>query len=308
MKKRIIILLVALLCMSLLTGCFCQHEVWLDATCDTPRTCESCGKTEGEALGHVWLAATCEEPKTCETCGTTEGEPKGHDMVAATCEEPEHCTHCDLTEGTALGHVWLEATTEAPQTCETCGATEGERIITDERFTTAATKKIQGLWAAEVMMTAAEMGLEEEVIEEMPLLILMDFRNDGTMAFSAEIPDEEAFIQTLVDGYSEMLYAEFASYGMSREEADAAMEAEYGMGVREYMEAALGEISFNDLLAAVYEEMNLGGVYYMEGGKLYTGTTWEGAMTEESYTLTGDTLVIDSVNEALSRDVTFTRN
>ena len=69
-------------------------------------------------------------------------------MVEATCEGAKHCENCNLVEGEPLGHTWLEATTEAPKTCETCGATEGERIITDERFTTAATKELQGsgLW------------------------------------------------------------------------------------------------------------------------------------------------------------------
>ena len=36
MKKRITAILAAMLCMVLLTGCFCQHETWKDATCDAP--------------------------------------------------------------------------------------------------------------------------------------------------------------------------------------------------------------------------------------------------------------------------------
>lgn len=307
MKKRITAILAAMLCMVLLTGCFCQHETWKDATCDAPRTCAECGKTEGEALGHVWLAATCDTPKTCETCGATEGEAKGHDMVPATCEEPEHCTRCNLTEGTALGHDWEEATTEEPQTCSRCALTEGERIITDARFTTAATKEIQGLWVAEVTMTSEEMGLDVEISEGLALNLMVDFRNDGVMSLSAELPDEDAFIQAMVDAYAEVMYAEFASYGLDKAAADDAMIAEYGMGVHDYMKAALGEIGFNDLLASLYEEMGLGGVYYMEDGKLYTGMNWDSTMTEETYTLDGDTLVIDSVNVELGTDLIFTR-
>jgi hypothetical protein len=34
-----------------------------------------CSETEGEALGHDWVDATEEAPKTCESCGETEGEP-----------------------------------------------------------------------------------------------------------------------------------------------------------------------------------------------------------------------------------------
>ena len=49
------------------------HE-WEDATCTEPKTCKTCGATEGEALGHDWKDATTEAPKTCSRCGATEGE------------------------------------------------------------------------------------------------------------------------------------------------------------------------------------------------------------------------------------------
>ena len=50
-----------------------EHE-WTDATCVAPKTCATCGETEGEALGHDWAAATCVAPKTCSVCGATGGE------------------------------------------------------------------------------------------------------------------------------------------------------------------------------------------------------------------------------------------
>ena len=49
------------------------HE-WVEATCTAPKTCKTCGETEGEALGHDWKDATTEAPKTCTRCGATEGE------------------------------------------------------------------------------------------------------------------------------------------------------------------------------------------------------------------------------------------
>ena len=49
------------------------HE-WVEATCTAPKTCKTCGATEGEALGHDWKEATTEAPKTCTRCGATEGE------------------------------------------------------------------------------------------------------------------------------------------------------------------------------------------------------------------------------------------
>lgn len=62
----------------LLSGCSCDHE-WIEATCEEPKTCEKCDKTEGEALGHSIGDWTYEKTnvkyaettyaKKCENCG-----------------------------------------------------------------------------------------------------------------------------------------------------------------------------------------------------------------------------------------------
>ncbi len=63
----------------------CAHETWLDATCTAPKTCGTCGVTEGDALGHNWKDATCTTPKTCGTCGVTEGEKADHRFEDGMC-------------------------------------------------------------------------------------------------------------------------------------------------------------------------------------------------------------------------------
>ena len=45
------------------------------ATCTAPKTCKSCGETEGTANGHRWEDATYTSPKKCSVCDATEGEP-----------------------------------------------------------------------------------------------------------------------------------------------------------------------------------------------------------------------------------------
>ena len=50
---------------------------WQDADCDSPKTCATCGATEGEALGHQWVPATATKAKTCSVCGAAEGKPLG---------------------------------------------------------------------------------------------------------------------------------------------------------------------------------------------------------------------------------------
>ena len=56
-------------------GCDVEGHHWVAATCDKPKTCSVCGKTEGSALDHKWKDATEDAPKTCTVCGKTEGKP-----------------------------------------------------------------------------------------------------------------------------------------------------------------------------------------------------------------------------------------
>ena len=105
----------------------CNHE-FIEATCETPKTCTKCGETEGVALGHNWVDATCEKAKHCTRCEKTEGVALGHNWVDATCEKAKHCTRCEKTEGVALGHNWVDATYEEAKHCTRCEKTEGEPL------------------------------------------------------------------------------------------------------------------------------------------------------------------------------------
>ena len=66
--KKIIYSIICLLIILSLSGCGCEHE-WLDATCETPRTCALCGDIEGKANDHEWKEATFTEPAICNICG-----------------------------------------------------------------------------------------------------------------------------------------------------------------------------------------------------------------------------------------------
>lgn len=114
MKKLIAVVILVILCVSVLSGCGCEHD---------------------------WKEATCTEAKSCSLCGETEGEPAGHGWNEATCTEPKTCSACSLTEGEALGHSWVDATYEAPKTCSVCGLTEGDPLedtsAADEFFASA---------------------------------------------------------------------------------------------------------------------------------------------------------------------------
>lgn len=65
-----VLLVVIVFAVFLLTRC--RHE-WTAATCDAPKTCTLCGKTDGAPLEHQWSAASLSRPSTCNLCGETRG-------------------------------------------------------------------------------------------------------------------------------------------------------------------------------------------------------------------------------------------
>ncbi len=118
---------------------------WKNATCTEPKTCSSCGKTEGLSNGHVWNTshATCIEDKHCLVCGVVAEELKDHDLLDATCTLDQRCSTpgCSyIVTESKLGHDWQKGTPVAA-TCETdgytpcvcaregCGATENQDVV-----------------------------------------------------------------------------------------------------------------------------------------------------------------------------------
>lgn len=300
MKKTLTAVL-ALVCALLLCACGCKHETWIEADCVTPKTCESCGETEGAPLGHTWAAATCETAKTCETCGAVEGEALGHKWVDATCEEAKTCEACGLTEGEALGHQWQEATTEAPKTCATCSATEGERIITDLRFTTANCAPLFGKWIAQREMTGADLDPAlAPYADVLPVNFICEFHNDGTMSMHAAPADMDQIAQIMQDYTVDLMYQEFANMGLSEADANAAMLQTYGKNVEDYVAAEVAKMDFNELFSAFAMDY----VYYVEGDLMYLGFSWDGILESDTYTLDGDTLYLPLEGE---EPVAFTR-
>ena len=81
MKKSTLLFLALALCLSL---CACG-----ESSSDAPTTPPVCS--------HSWSDATCTSPKTCKTCGVTEGAAKGHSysskVTPPTCTKKGHTTY-----------------------------------------------------------------------------------------------------------------------------------------------------------------------------------------------------------------------
>ncbi len=298
--KKAILLILCLVMLTVLAGCACEHE-WQAADCENPKTCALCEETEGNRLAHDWAEADCVTPKTCALCGETKGEALGHSWVEANCQLPKHCSVCNEIEGIVIDHSWVEATTEAPKTCSMCDKTEGERIITDERFTTAACKELFGTWTAEYIVDGqAEAEAAGLIIEGEDLnytaYISFVFENDGTMRLKAEY-EPESFLRVtrLVAIYT--AYQSMTEQGYSRDEADQAFLSLYGMNVTEYVDSQMESIDPDDYA------MDESAVYYVKDGSIYASNDWASEFEPEEYALRDGKLYMAFNEEELA----FTR-
>ena len=73
-------------------------HTWVNATCTTPKTCKTCGETEGTTTAHDWKSATCLAPQTCKVCGTTTGSNGNHhyeDNTCTVCGDEREVIHGD---------------------------------------------------------------------------------------------------------------------------------------------------------------------------------------------------------------------
>lgn len=197
MRKYCILLLCALLCAGLLSGCGCEHD-WNAENCG-PVTCNLCGKESDVVREHIWEKATCLLPQTCYNCGGTQGTALGHSWVEASCTAPKTCTACAVTEGEPLGHgetLWVFAAdlgmrgTEESGTCPTCGESMGNRIcpmasfVSEGRFTFSPQQFLQYLNDCHNADKTVEIQLTEE--DEMKLSCTKDGALSGYAQFYKE--------------------------------------------------------------------------------------------------------------------------
>jgi hypothetical protein len=264
-------------------------HTWQDATCTAAKICTVCQTTEGDPLGHTWQDATCSTPKTCTVCQVTEGETADHTWQDATCTTPKTCTVCKATEGKTAAHKWQEATTESPKTCSNCKKTEGSKLKTDSRFTTKATKALQGTWTCDVVLTDEMMGLEN--FGNVDCRMTLKFGNTGKLSQSIKVKDEKSYMTKLKNYTVEQTYAAFAQQGLSREQADQAMKAECGLNVKDYVDAALKGYDINDMFKAFSIEE----VYYVEGNAVFTAISWKAKFEKTEFTINNGKLVIDGL-------------
>ena len=99
----------------------CDHE-WVEATCETPKQCSTCGEVADPALGHTGGEATCEAKAVCTRCEKEYGE-LGHVANPATCTSASVCELCgeELAPKTTHQNLsWTYADGKATYVCGDC--------------------------------------------------------------------------------------------------------------------------------------------------------------------------------------------
>ncbi len=78
---------------------------------------------------HNYNSATCTSPKTCNLCGLTSGESLGHTGGTANCKTRAKCTRCEKYYGSlnANNHVNIKTLEAVASTCTKTGLTKGKK-------------------------------------------------------------------------------------------------------------------------------------------------------------------------------------
>ena len=181
--------------------------------------------------------------------------------------------------------------------------TEGRKLDTDPRFTTAATKHLQGTWSSHVTMTGEMMGLDG-YIDELSATVFLEFGKTGDFKMYLELDDYLKFLEDFKHMVAEVLYESFAEEGLSREEADQTMLTEFGMTVEEYADAEVEAMDKDEFFGM----FTFDGVYYVGMEDLYIGDSWYDTFEPNEYVLEDGVLTIEEVTlEEGSEPLEFTK-
>ena len=191
------VIILAVICLLCFTCVFGNHR-WKEATCTEPRTCERCGKTEGEPLGHIITEETCTEPSVCTRCGEVFAEALGHDWQGQNYQEGAVCARCG-----AEGDGPLSADFETYGLDTLCDVIpeEGYSYTTscwyDENYTTTGTVTYYGY----ERFTGRE-GFEDlDGYEWMQISVDLDFADENAWAYGMlwDIRNEDYYNVRLYD-------------------------------------------------------------------------------------------------------------
>lgn len=153
---------------------------------------------------------------------------------------------------------------------------------------------LYGTWETTIDYSAAmeeDLGSGyEDFHQSFEIRMMFEFKEDGTYSMYADEESTKETIDNWINAFVpysvEVMYKQFEKKGVSREEADAAIQAQYGCSLEEYKWNEIrSEVNPDDYLS----ESKSDGVFKAKKNKLFL----DGEKGYEVFTIEGDTLTID---------------
>jgi hypothetical protein len=178
-----------------------------------------------------------------------------------------------------------------------CFNADGSPLDLSGNFDAAACAPLVGTWTGTITMSAADLGMEEDMDFSLTATVTMIFDAEGTALMIMDL-DKEAYRQLTIMVMKEMFLTMFGE-DMTPEELDAMFQADYGMSFDEFIEA---QVDGSDLMSETHIEYPC--VYYVLDGMLYTADDWDKFADGSPFTLEGDKLTITDPETGMVMELT----
>lgn len=160
-----------------------------------------------------------------------------------------------------------------------------------------------GTWSLKMDLSQAmkeELGSEFAGFEApFVFTIYLDLNKDGSYKMYVDEKETEqdmdTFMSAFADFFTEYLYSAMEAQGVDRTTAQTALEAQFGMSVKDY---AFQTIKESMDIASLTESLVQEGVYEVKGGKLYMGETKINKQVYDLVTIEGDKMTLNLATDA----------
>jgi hypothetical protein len=135
-----------------------------------------------------------------------------------------------------------------------------------------------------VTVTGDMVGLEN--FKGLDCVLTLTFGHVGDVSMEVTLRDESVSIADYRSYAIDKLYSDYAKQGLTKDQADQTMIADYGLTVPDYVDDVIANNSLEDLLAdyCYYK------VYYVQDGVAYVGASWDGQFASHPFSVSGNHL------------------
>ena len=169
----------------------------------------------------------------------------------------------------------------------------------------ASKQNAVGTWSLTMDLSAAmkeEMGSEfSDFNAPFVFKVYLDLNKDGSYKMYVDEKETEEsmtpFMEAFADYFIEYLYTAMEAQGVDRASAQTALEAQFGMPVKDY---ALQSLKESIDISALTESITAEGVYEIKDGKFYMGESSINKSVYDLVTIDGDKMILSQAADAVA--------